>query len=135
MEKLDLESAYHMVPVHQEDRLLLGMKWKNKIWLDTALPFGLRSAPNLFNLLADCLQWIFQKHIPGTVIHYLGDLLFISAPNTKECGSSLRQAVSKRHDLGVRISLGKIEGQATQLSFLGILLDTDRLKSVCQTKN
>ena len=73
VEKLDLESAYRMVPVHPEDRLLLGMKWRNKIWLDTALLFGLRSAPKLFNLLADCLQWIFQKHIQGTVIHYLDD--------------------------------------------------------------
>ena len=73
--------------------------------------FGLRSAPRLFNLLADCLQWIFQKHIPGIVIHYLDDFLFIGAPNTKEYGSSLSQAVSKCHDLGVRISLGKTHAQ------------------------
>jgi len=26
--KLDLESAYRMIPVHPDDRLLLGMEWK-----------------------------------------------------------------------------------------------------------
>ena len=126
--KLDLKSAYRMVPVHPEDRQLLGMKWKDKTWLDTTLLFRLRSAPKLFNFLANCLQWIFQKHIPGTVIHYLDDFLFVGAPDTDVCSRSLSLAVSKCHDLGVRISLEKLEGPATQLSFLGILLDTEKLE-------
>ena len=53
------------------------------------------------------------------MIHYLDDFLFIGAPNTEECGSSLSQAVSKCHDLGVRISLGKLEGQAETIVFSG----------------
>ena len=39
--KLDLESAYRNVPVHQADGWLLGMKWKEEIYVDLALPFGL----------------------------------------------------------------------------------------------
>ena len=58
--KLDLKSAYQMVPVHPDDRHLLGMEWQGKVLVDTVLPFGLRSAPKVFNVLADCLQWIFQ---------------------------------------------------------------------------
>ena len=27
--KIDIESAYHIMPVHPEDRNLLGMEWKN----------------------------------------------------------------------------------------------------------
>lgn len=57
--KLDLESAYRMIPIHPDDRHLLGMRWKNKVWIDTALPFGLRSAPKVFNVMADCLHWFF----------------------------------------------------------------------------
>ena len=45
--KLDLESAYRMVPVHLEDRQLLGMKQKDTTWLDMTLPFRLRPAPKL----------------------------------------------------------------------------------------
>ena len=38
-----------MVPVHPEDRLLLGMPWNRALYVDAALPFGLRSAPKIFN--------------------------------------------------------------------------------------
>lgn len=40
--KLDLESAYRIMP---DDRHLLGMEWNDKLYVDSALPFGLRSAP------------------------------------------------------------------------------------------
>ena len=43
--KLDLESAHRMVPVHPDDCHLLGMEWNGEWYIDTALPFGLRSAP------------------------------------------------------------------------------------------
>ena len=55
---LDLEIAYRIVLVHPDDRLLLGMEWNGGWFLDTALPFGLRSAPKIFNALADGLMWI-----------------------------------------------------------------------------
>ena len=115
--KLDLESAYRMVPVHPEDRLLLGMKWKGSVWMDTTLPFGLRSAPIIFNVVADCLQWMFRRHSQGDVIHYLDDFLFVGAPSTEECGRLLHQAIGLCQRLGVRISLKKLEGPVSSLSF------------------
>ena len=42
--KMDVESAYRIVPVHPDDRPLLGMRWKDKLYIDLMLPFGLRSA-------------------------------------------------------------------------------------------
>ena len=59
--KLDIEVAYRIVPVHPEDRPLLGMMWGKGLYMDTALPFGLRSAPKIFNVLADSLQWILEE--------------------------------------------------------------------------
>ena len=56
MAKLDIQSAYRIIPVHPDDRWLLGMRWKNSIlYIDLVLPFGLRSAPKVFNALADAL--------------------------------------------------------------------------------
>ena len=43
--KVDIKSAYRMVPVHLEDRLLLGMSWNGALHMDAALAFGLCSAP------------------------------------------------------------------------------------------
>ena len=47
--KLDLESAYRIIPVHPQDRHLLGMQFDGKLYVDVVLPFGLRSA-----LLSTC---------------------------------------------------------------------------------
>ncbi len=41
--KIDIESAFRNIPVHPHDRHLLGMSWNNQLFMDTVLPFGLRS--------------------------------------------------------------------------------------------
>ena len=43
--KFDVESAYRIIPVHPDDRYLLGMQWQGNYFVDMALPFGLRSVP------------------------------------------------------------------------------------------
>ena len=58
--KLDIRSAYRIVPVHPEDRWLLGMSWRGKVYINTVLPFGQRSAPKVFNTIADALEWIMN---------------------------------------------------------------------------
>ena len=50
-----------MVPVHPEDRLLLGMSWNGALYVDVALPFGLHSAPKIFNAVADTVEWILKQ--------------------------------------------------------------------------
>ena len=42
--------------------VLLGMLWKDRVYVDKVLPFGLRSAPLLFTVVADMLQWIMTLH-------------------------------------------------------------------------
>ena len=124
--KLDLQSAYRIVPVDPVDRLLLGMVWRDKLYLDAALPFGLRSAPKIFNAIADALQWIMEAR-GIKVIHYLDDFLLFGAPGSEECLRS-RQAMEKLcEDLGVPIATHKTEGPSCRLTFLGIELDSNSL--------
>ena len=47
--KADIKAAYRIIPVHPEDRPLLAMQWEGAVYIDGALPFGLRSAPKIFN--------------------------------------------------------------------------------------
>ena len=53
------------------DRHFQQMKWNNLIFMDTCLPFGLQSAPRLFIVLADLIQWISQQQGVSYIIHYL----------------------------------------------------------------
>ena len=41
--KVDIESAYRLIPVLLQDRTLQGVKWKGAIYMDSMLPFGLRT--------------------------------------------------------------------------------------------
>ena len=56
--KMDIRNAYRNISVHQEDRWLLGMSWRGGVFIDTVLSFSLRSAPNIFNAVADALEWV-----------------------------------------------------------------------------
>jgi len=51
--KIDIKSAFRLLPLHPSDCHLLAMKWNKGIYIDSCLPFGLRSASKLFNILAD----------------------------------------------------------------------------------
>ena len=57
MAKIDIESAYRLVPVHHHDHPLQEMEWQGNLYVDPMLPFGLRSAPKIFNAVADGLEW------------------------------------------------------------------------------
>ena len=126
--KLDIKNAYRIVPVHPEDRLLLGTKWQGKLFIDTVLPFGLRSAPKIFNAIADALEWIFAHSGIYPTHHYLDDFIFFGRPGTKQCADALTTAITLCNKLGVPLALDKLLGPSTVLPFLGIELDTDTME-------
>ena len=123
--KFDIANAYRAVPVHPADRLLLGLSWRSDTLVDGALPFGLRSAPKLFTAVADAVLWAMGRHGVVHAMHYLDDFLLLSPPNSAEC-QALQNSLQFCNRLGFPIAPHKLEGPASQLSFLGILIDTDR---------
>ena len=86
LSKIDLKNAFRLIPVRQADWNLLGIHWKDKYYIDTCLPFGLRSAPFLFNQLADAIHWILhQQYGVHHLLHYLDDFLTAGPPNSNTC--------------------------------------------------
>ena len=71
MAKADIKAAYRLVPVHPEDRLLLGMQWQGDYLVDAMLPFGFRSAPIIFTAVADALEWCAREKGVLGIDHYL----------------------------------------------------------------
>ena len=122
--KVDVKSAYRNIPIHPHDRWLLGMQWDGALYIDTALPFGLRSAPIIFTAIADAVQWILQQEGVRFVIHYLDDFLLIGMPGSEECAESLAILLRTFKRLGLPIAVNKLEGPWMCLSFLGFEIDT-----------
>ena len=83
MAKFDVEAAYRNIAVHPSDRYLLGMWWRNQFYVDLALPFGLHSALNIFNSVADMVEWILiNSYDVPNLLHYLDNFITAGPPNS-----------------------------------------------------
>lgn len=113
--KMDIKSAFRNIPVHPA------------IYIDNSLPFGLRSAPKIFNAIADALEWILRQHGVDNIWHYLDDFLVAGASNSDECPSHLHTMLRLCQILGIPLAKEKLAGPATILAILGIEFDTTHL--------
>ena len=118
--KVDIQSAYRTIPVHLEDWNLLGMSWENALFIDTTLPFGLRSAPKIFTAVADAAEWIGRQQGVTTILHYLDDFLIIGSPESTECMPNVALVLTIFEGLGIPVAWNKLEGPSSVLTFLGI---------------
>ena len=125
MAKIDLRNAFRLILVRPQDWNLLGIKWCGKFYLDTCLPFGLRSAPFLFNQLADAIHWSLQHNYNVRhVLHYLDDFFTAGSLGSTECADNLQSMLSLCTTINAPVKSSKIEGLSTRL---GIMIDTDEM--------
>ena len=128
MAKTDICSAFRNIPVHPNDWELLGMHWQGLYFFDKVLPFGLRSAPYIFNQLSDALEWIAKtnydiKHI----LHILDDFFLIEPPPRANCMTSLCKLLTLMTNINVPIAHKKTYPASTELEFLGVLLSSEKM--------
>ena len=126
--KVDIKSAYRNVPIHPEDRWLMGMSWEGALYIDMTLPFSLRSAPKIFSAIADAAEWMVRQLGVHLVLHYLDDYLVTGALGSPECAITLRAMMSVFHRLGFSIACENVEGPTPCLEFLGFVLDSQALE-------
>jgi hypothetical protein len=82
MMKRDLKAAFRHVPMNPCDYWLLIFEWNGQFFVDMFLPFGLRTAPRIFNLFAEALHWVLETLFEWNLTHYLDDFLFVFPPGT-----------------------------------------------------
>ena len=100
------------------------MNWNTQTFIDMCLPFGLHSAPKLFNILADFLSWILEKKGVSPILHYLDNFLVMGPPLSPTHSNHLTTIMEVCSQLGILLALEKLEGPTQSLRFLGITLDT-----------
>jgi len=102
------------------------MIWNKQVYIDGMLPFGLRSAPKIFNAIADAIEWCCVYEGVEYIYHYLDDFAIVGQPESERCGQWLNQLQSVCNDLGVPLAPEKQAGPTTSIEFLGIIIDTVR---------
>ena len=115
MVKANIKEGYRMLPIHPEDPPLLGVSWENSIYIDKALPFGLRSAPKIFSAVADAIQWILLKKGIVNSLHYLDDFILV-AKRKEDAQHKMSQLVALFSELGVPLEQSKLKGLSQSLT-------------------
>ena len=125
LEKLDIKSAFRLLPVKPAEWHLLGLFWLGAYFIDCHLPMGCRASPFLFTVLSDLLAWIILKFTSNeNITHYLDDYLFASVGTAEEAGQKLSAALQLLKFLNIPIALEKLVSPTTILVYLGIEIDT-----------
>ena len=118
---LDLSHAYNQLVLDDDARPYLTINTHRGLYRYTRLPFGVASAPAVFQKTMDMLL----QGMDG-VICYLDDIL-ITGKTEAEHLSNLRQVLQKFKDHGVRARKEKCAFMKTSVQYLGHVIDGDGL--------
>ena len=121
-------AAYRNVPVHPDDRWLLGIVWEDQLLVDATLPFGLQSAPMIFSAVADALAFIIKQKGVGWLDYYLDDFVVLGPPKSDNCSRDLKVTLETCGEVGMLVAEEKTMGPSTLLPLLGIELDSEGLQ-------
>lgn len=122
--KVDLKDAYRHVVVEQGDARLLGYFWPGVGYVyETQLSFGGRSAPFIFNLVAEGFEWILRS-FGLDCHHYLDDSFgwVDQGRKAQEVADFVRKTASA---LGLTVAAHKTV-TGPEVEVLGIVIDCDK---------
>jgi Reverse transcriptase (RNA-dependent DNA polymerase) len=128
--KCDLKLVFRMIPVCTEDQWLLIFEWDGKYYQELFLPFGLRTAPFIFNLFGEALQWILHRKYSYVIKRYLDDFLFILPPTVNP--SEVQQAGAQFKIICTALGFSEAEDKSkdgTRVDYLGLILDTAKMEA------
>ena len=127
MAVVDISSAYRSVSVHSSQVCFQGLSWdfgQGPIYLlDHRLCFGLRCAPNIFDLLSLFIVKIAASWGATRVVNYLDDFLVIG-DSEASCLHFRNLVTTAITLLGFQVSWKKVTNPATLTTFLGINIDS-----------
>ena len=88
------------------------------------LPFGLRSAPNIFSSIGDAIEWIVRQRGVELIFHYVDDFIVVGEARSHKCSQSLAILLRTCEDVGAPNEPVKCGGPASCLTVLGIEVET-----------
>ena len=123
MAKLDIKSAFRLLPVNPLDFELLGFKFDGSYYVDRCLPMGCAISCRLFEMFSTFLEFVFKtKTGVQSISHYLDD--YIMCFNSRDrCSLAMQQFQDVCNELGVPLASEKTEGPVQAITYLGLEID------------
>ena len=128
LSKIDIQSAFRLIPLNKNDFPLLGMFHNNCYYIDKCLPFGCSISCAIFEKFSTFLEFCLKQYsLSNRWIHYLDDFLS-GDPVFQQARKNLQAALDLFERFGVPISIEKLEGPTQSIVFLGIEIDTKKMQ-------
>ncbi len=124
--KLDLKHAYQQMVLEDEAKELVGINTHQGLYRFTRLPFGIASAPALFQRAMDTIL----QGIPR-VLCYIDDIL-ITGSSEEEHVSHLEEVLKRLQHHGVRLKAAKCAFLQDSVEYLGHTVDQRGLHTTTQ---
>ena len=100
--RLDIKSAFRLLPIDPKDFEFLGFKISNYYFVDKCLPFGCSLSCNLFEKFATFLEWELKRRSNSeNVVHYLDDFLVAGAAHSNDCAYLMSEFKGMCEQFGV----------------------------------
>ena len=116
---LDLSHAYNQIVLDDDARHFLTINTHRGLYRYTRLPFGVASAPSLFQKAMDQII----QGIDG-VLCYLDDIL-VSGKSKEEHLENLQKVLQRLKEHGLRVKKTKCSFMKTSVRYLGHYIDAD----------
>ena len=118
--KIDISRAFRNIRVDPADAMKLGLKWRNKYFVDGAVVFGWLHGTAAFELCSSAIAKYFQSS--GIIMYpYIDDFLYIMEAANAE--SQFRDAEALITALGLPVNYEKISYPNKTVTCLGIHID------------
>jgi hypothetical protein len=122
--KRDLKQAYRQFPVDPLDYKFLGYSWDGRLYFDTVLTMGLRSAAMACQRSTNAVAWLCSD-AGLTVLNYLDDFIGVEHPDSAQAAfTKLGHLLSA---LGLVESTAKASPPADVMVCLGVEFNTTAL--------
>ena len=120
--KVDISRAFRHLRIDPGDVDLLGLRHKGQIFVDLSLPFGFRLGSIFFQKISDSIRYIMKNQGHPHLLNYIDDLCYCELPS--KIDTAYQCLLRLLQDLGLDISVKKLNPPATKVVCLGILFDT-----------
>ena len=126
LSKFDISEAFKYIRIRKDQQYCLGMRFKGLYYYERCLPFGLKSAPALFELFATAINSFINKSGVVYIYHYMDDFICVSTEQTALKDYDL--TVEMFAKLNITLSPEKLQPPTTRLEFLGLIIDTNLME-------
>ena len=123
--KLDIKSAYRLLPVSPAEFDQLGFMFDDKFYFDKAMPFGCSISCASWEKVSTFLEAIAKQQSPvGDLKHYVDDFLFAGEAGTDNCLIIMEKFIFCCDQIGFPIASEKTVWPTTCIVYLGLEIDS-----------